>query len=129
MKSSKSEVAIMVAMSVMAVSVIGGCSKHDASKPEMMTEHSGMMMTGNMEKDMQMMGSMMVKELGPKDANFEDRFIDLMIPHHEAAIAMAKDAMGKSNRAELKQMAQEIITAQEKEITQMKEWRQQWYGH
>jgi len=109
--------------------LIGGCTKQDASKPDMMAQPGGMMMTGNMEKDMQMMNNMMMKQLGPKDANYEDRFIDLMIPHHEAAIAMAKDAMIKTNRAELKQMAQEIIMAQEKEITQMKEWRRQWYGH
>lgn len=76
-----------------------------------------------------MMNDMMMKKLGHKDADYEDRFIDLMIPHHEAAIMMAKNAIENSNRSEIKQLAQEIITAQKKEIVQMMDWRMQWYGH
>lgn len=76
-----------------------------------------------------MMDDMMMKKLGQKDANYEDRFIDLMIPHHQAAIMMAKDAIEKSNKSEIKQLAQDIITAQKKEIVQMMDWRNQWHGH
>ncbi|MEO5930475.1 MAG: DUF305 domain-containing protein [Candidatus Kapaibacterium sp.] len=78
---------------------------------------------------MSSMNEMMVKHLGQKDSNYEDRFIDEMIPHHEGGVAMAKDALVKAHRPELKKLAQDIITGQEKEIAQMKEWRRQWYGH
>jgi len=50
-----------------------------------------------------------------------------MIPHHQGAITMAQDALSKSKRPEIKQLAQEIITSQQKEIDQMKQWRQAWY--
>jgi uncharacterized protein (DUF305 family) len=79
-------------------------------------------------EQMHMMNKMMVKELGPRDANYEKRFIDVMIEHHEGAVMMAKDALKNANRPELIQMAKDIIAAQEKEISQMKEWRKQWYN-
>ncbi|MFK0731828.1 MAG: DUF305 domain-containing protein [Gloeotrichia echinulata GP01] len=72
-----------------------------------------------------MMHNMM--DLGPADANYDLRFIDAMIPHHQGAIEMAKAAQQKSKRAEIKKLAEEIIKAQNQEITQMKNWRQTWY--
>jgi uncharacterized protein (DUF305 family) len=74
-------------------------------------------------------GSMMNMDLGPKDANFDLRFIDGMTPHHEGAIAMAQEALQKSKRPEIKQLAQNIIDAQQTEIAQMKTWRSTWYSN
>jgi len=54
--------------------------------------------------------------------------MNAMIPHHEGAIAMAKDALQKSKRPEVKQLAQEIVTSQQKEVDQMKQWRKAWYN-
>jgi uncharacterized protein (DUF305 family) len=71
--------------------------------------------------------SMMSMDLGTADENFDLRFIDGMIPHHEGAVAMAQEALQKSNRPEIKQLAQEIIDAQEQEISELKEWRTAWY--
>jgi uncharacterized protein (DUF305 family) len=71
--------------------------------------------------------SMMSMDLGPADENFDLRFIDGMTPHHEGAVAMAQEALQKSNRPEIKQLAQEIIDAQEQEIAQLKTWRTAWY--
>ena len=58
---------------------------------------------------------------------FDKAFIDAMIPHHQSAIEMAKEAQTKATHAEIKQLAGEIITAQTNEIDQMKVWRAQWY--
>ena len=76
---------------------------------------------------MQMHGMMMNQGLGPADAEFDLRFINAMIPHHEGAIAMAQDALNKSQRPEIKRLAQSIITSQQQEIDQMKQWRTLWY--
>jgi predicted outer membrane protein len=81
-----------------------------------------------MAKQMRAMNKAMVHHLGPKDAEFEKRFIDLMIPHHEGAIEMAKHALTHSSRAELKEMARKMIEDQQKEVEKMKQWRAQWYG-
>ena len=58
---------------------------------------------------------------------FDKAFIDAMIPHHQSAIEMAKEAQTKAKHQEIKDLAGEIITAQQKEIDQMKAWRAQWY--
>jgi len=69
----------------------------------------------------------MTMDLGPKDAEFDLRFIDGMILHHQGAIAMAEAALQNSQRAEMQQLAEEIIAAQQGEIEQMQQWRQAWY--
>ncbi len=66
-------------------------------------------------------------DLGAGDAEFDLRFINAMIPHHEGAVTMAQDALSKSKRPEIKKLAQSIISSQQKEIEQMKQWRQAWY--
>jgi uncharacterized protein (DUF305 family) len=81
--------------------------------------HSDMNHSGRMNHSMM--------DLGPADAEFDLRFIDSMIPHHEGAVSMAEEVLQKSKRPELKKLAQEIIKAQEKEINQMKQWRTAWY--
>jgi uncharacterized protein (DUF305 family) len=75
-----------------------------------------------------MQAMMMNMDLGAADAEFDLRFINAMIPHHEAAVVMAKDAAQKSQRPEIKNLAQEIIKAQDTEINQMKQWRKAWYN-
>lgn len=81
-----------------------------------------------MPMSQQQMQSMMMKgDLGAADAQFDLRFINAMIPHHEGAVTMAEDALKKTKRPEIKKMAQEIIASQQKEIEQMKQWRQAWY--
>ncbi len=60
--------------------------------------------------------------------SFDERFIQAMIPHHEGAIAMAKDAQQKAEHPEIRMLAEDIITAQESEIAQMKQWQQEWFG-
>ena len=47
-------------------------------------------------------------------------FAQLMITHHQGAIEMARLAEGKAQHQEIKELAQEIIKAQEREIGVMK---------
>ncbi|BAZ19164.1 hypothetical protein NIES4073_00340 (plasmid) [Kalymmatonema gypsitolerans NIES-4073] len=76
----------------------------------------------------QMQGMMMNMDLGAADAEFDLQFINAMIPHHESAITMAQDALSKSQRPEIKKLAQSIIDSQQAEINQMKQWRKTWYN-
>jgi uncharacterized protein (DUF305 family) len=60
--------------------------------------------------------------------NIDEHFIEQMIPHHDGAIEMAKLALQKAKRPEIKTLAQNIIGAQEKEITDMQGWYKNWFG-
>jgi uncharacterized protein (DUF305 family) len=53
-------------------------------------------------------------------------FIANMIEHHQSAVDMAKLSESRAKHDEVKQLSQEIITAQEKEIAEMKAWQKQW---
>lgn len=88
---------------------------------------AGMGHTMPMNKQMQD-GMMMSGELGAADDQFDLRFINAMIPHHEGAVVMAQEALEKSDRLEVQQLAQAIMDAQQPEIDQMTQWRQAWYG-
>lgn len=70
---------------------------------------------------------MMSMDLGAADDQFDLRFLNAMIPHHEGAVVMANDALSKSTRPEIKKLAQEIIASQTAEIKQMQQWKQVWY--
>lgn len=63
------------------------------------------------------------------DASIDRDFIDMMVPHHESAIAMAEIARERAEHPELEQLADDIIGAQSAEITQLKGWREEWFGN
>lgn len=67
-----------------------------------------------------------LKGLTGKD--FEVTFMQEMIVHHQSAIDMAKLVSTQTKRPELNTMAQNIITAQTKESTNMTLWLSQWYN-
>ncbi len=59
---------------------------------------------------------------------FDRAFIDMMIPHHRGAIAMANTEIQKGSHSELQKIAKNIIVAQTREIEQMQSWRKEWFG-
>ena len=61
------------------------------------------------------------------DAPIDQAFIDMMVPHHESAIAMANIAQERAEHDELRALADDIVAAQSTEIAQMKAWRQEWF--
>jgi uncharacterized protein (DUF305 family) len=79
------------------------------------------------QEDMEgMMGNMDAGELA-NQRPFDRAFIDAMIPHHESAIAMANVALQESEDPEILRIAEDIVNAQELEISQMRAWRGEWY--
>jgi uncharacterized protein (DUF305 family) len=59
---------------------------------------------------------------------FDRMFIDMMIPHHQGAILMARVELDKGGDRRTRRLARDIIAAQAKEIRQMNRWRTRWYG-
>jgi uncharacterized protein (DUF305 family) len=57
--------------------------------------------------------------------NSDVDFVELMLPHHQAAIDMAKVELKVGNDPQMRRMAQEIITDQQSEIELMQLWLKQ----
>jgi len=92
-----------------------------AGKPEAMN----MEMPGMMDS----MKGMDMKGMNAASGNeFDLMFLDMMTPHHTGAVAMAKEALTRAEHTEIKNLARQIIDAQEKEIAQMNKWKAAWGG-
>jgi uncharacterized protein (DUF305 family) len=61
-------------------------------------------------------------------AEFDQLFIDMMVPHHQGAVEMARIAQARAEHQEIKDLAVAILVGQTSEIDQMKGWRLAWYG-
>ena len=59
---------------------------------------------------------------------YDLQFIDTMTAHHRGAADMAKMVDGKTQNPDIKKFASQIIADQEKEIAQMKVWREKWFA-
>lgn len=58
--------------------------------------------------------------------DFDLEFIAQMIPHHEMAIMMARMLAATTNRSEMRELADQIITSQSREIDMMQSWYKSW---
>ena len=80
--------------------------------------------SGDMDDMMKQMSAGLVGKTG--DA-FDQEFLSEMIIHHQGAVDMAQAALKDAKHQEIKDLANGIITAQEKEISMMKQWQVSWY--
>lgn len=69
----------------------------------------------------------MAISLGESDAEFDKRFLEAMIVHHEGAIKMANQVLLPTDRTEIHDLSKNIIDTQSKEIIIMQEWLKEWY--
>ena len=71
-------------------------------------------------KNMEAMHAAMsaIEPSGNSDADF----VNLMLPHHQAAIDMARTELRYGSDPQMRRLAQEIITDQESEIQLMQLW-------
>ncbi len=72
------------------------------------------------------MGDGMDMEMG--DVEFDQLYIDMMLPHHGSIIALSQAALPELTDPRLQEIAQTIIEAQTAENAQLTEWRAAWYG-
>jgi uncharacterized protein (DUF305 family) len=62
------------------------------------------------------------------DVEFDQLYIDMMIPHHGSVVALAEAALPRLTDPRLVQIAETIIETQTAEQAEMESYRQQWYG-
>ncbi|HWH93877.1 MAG TPA: DUF305 domain-containing protein [Baekduia sp.] len=115
------------------ISMMKGIAKRLGVKVESMPENGTM--GDQMMSDLETLGVSMddsgmmmdMHELhGAKP--FDRKFIDMMIPHHQGAIRMARAELAKGTDSALRKIARGIVSDQAKEIRQMNAWRKAWYG-
>ena len=104
---------VTLAISILGVSLI---SLHaDQSRAEAYWSE----LVASMDKMHMAMGA--IKRSGNADVDF----VRLMLPHHQGAIDMAKTQLLYGKDAQMRRLAQEIITDQELEIQLMQHWLKQ----
>jgi uncharacterized protein (DUF305 family) len=80
-------------------------------------------------------GSAMSNEMGDMLAGLEGKsgdaldraFLEEMIVHHEGAVAMAKVLLASTQRPELLELGNDIVSAQTREIGMMRGWLREWF--
>jgi uncharacterized protein (DUF305 family) len=100
-------ISILAAMFLRAGTSISDNSSTDANWSELIA---------SMDKMHMAMGE--VKQSGDNDVDF----VRLMLPHHQAAIDMAKTQLLYGKDPQMRRLAQEIITDQQLEIELMQGW-------
>ncbi len=69
----------------------------------------------------------MMSDLNGKTGDeFDKAFLAQMILHHQSAIDMASTGATNAYHPEVKNLTKAIITAQTKEILQMRQWQNDW---
>ncbi len=85
------------------------------------------MASSTMQHDGAMTMDDMVNMLKGKTGDALDKaFLEGMIPHHQGAIDMANYVLENASHEEIRQMAREIISAQQREIDMMQQWQKDW---
>ena len=68
------------------------------------------------------------REMVEEDGGYSDRaFIDAMVPHHQGAVEMAEVALENAEHREIRDLAEDVVTAQEAEIGELRAIKEE-YG-
>jgi uncharacterized protein (DUF305 family) len=105
---------------VIVAAVLASASTLAAAQDNNMAgDHGGMGSQALMESNQEMMRAMQGMQMS---GDVDKDFATMMIDHHQGAIDMARVQLEHGGDPEMRQMAEEIIAAQEKEIATFKEW-------
>lgn len=63
-----------------------------------------------------------------QQAEFDQMYIDMMVPHHESIVALAEVALPLLEDPRLQELAQNIIDTQTAEQAELQALRTEWYG-
>ena len=74
------------------------------------------------------MDEMMLGFRGKTGEEYEEAFLRGMIVHHIGAINMAEELLEQTDRPELVELANDIITSQSNEVEQMRSWLSEWFN-
>lgn len=128
MKKNKNNILILAIVAIVAIAgmVLFAVTSNNDGKMngEMMSNNNSSQDSSNGLVDKNSADYKMYSELTGDD--YDRMFIANMIEHHKGAVDMAKLAQANAKHQELKDMADAIIAAQSKEITDMETWQKEW---
>jgi uncharacterized protein (DUF305 family) len=76
-----------------------------------------------------MMGDEAVRGLAALEGEeFERRFMEMMIEHHQGAIDAAEQVLQDGENPRVAELAEDIRAAQAAEIAQLQQWLREWFG-
>ena len=116
-------IAVLVVGALIAGGAIFASSRKDEPIKNSNTNSQTNSESANMDSSMQSMADQLKGKTGDE---YDKAFLNLMAEHHAAAIAMAKRVDTEAKHSEIQTVAGQIISAQEKEIAQMRSWASQW---
>jgi uncharacterized protein (DUF305 family) len=67
-------------------------------------------------------------DMAGASVEFDQMYIDMMVPHHASIIALAQAAQDRLSDERLQSIAGNIVAAQQAEIEELQGYREQWYG-
>jgi uncharacterized protein (DUF305 family) len=103
-------------ITLITISILGFPAATHSSDSQSQTDAAWSKLNASMDKMHMAMEA--VKQSGDSDIDF----VRLMLPHHEAAIDMAKTELLHGKDPQMRRLAQEIITDQQSEIQLMEQW-------
>lgn len=67
-------------------------------------------------------------DFGRADRTVDLRYLNAMISHHRGAMLLAEQAKAYSNRIEIKELAEKILTNEPGAIDELYAWKKDWYN-
>jgi uncharacterized protein (DUF305 family) len=95
------------ARSTMPIQYVADRSNHREERPFLSENDAAMK---------KMMADMMIKPSGDVDRDF----VEMMVPHHQGAVDMARAELKYGHNEQLRRLAQQIVATQEHEISVMR---------
>src|ERR1700759_3346938 len=106
-------VSLVITTSMMAMSF---ALAKDPSSPRSTHSGEGAFLSENATAMKKMMADMMIKPSGDVDRDF----VEMMVPHHQGAVDMAKAEIKYGHNEQLLRLAREIVANQQHEIMEMR---------
>lgn len=130
MKQYLNKPTIIIAVIALAIGIIFGTTVTKAKYKFIQYSGWGQNQTNRFSDDFEgmhehgMMSSNLMMQTGD---NFDQKFLEQMITHHQGAVEMADQALVKSQRPEIRKLAKDIKTSQTAEILIMQDWLKNWF--
>ena len=116
----------LVGINILAAALLGCAISVTPAFAQQTRDHAthGMTASGNPVIDeFRQANEKMHKDMGVAPTGDADRdFAQSMIPHHQGAIDMARIALKHGKDPEIRKLAEEVVSAQEGEIAQLRDW-------